>query len=52
LKIGISSLYLINRPFSYFIKRIPELETNFIEIIDDGLHAIKQEKSPNIKEAC
>ena len=49
LKIGISSLYLINRPFSYFIKRIPELETNFIEIIDDGLHAINKRRAQTLK---
>lgn len=31
---------MITRPLNYFVKKIPELETDFIEIIDDGLHAI------------
>ena len=50
MKVGISSLYLITRPFSYLVRKIPELETNFIEIIDDGLHEINKRRAQALKK--
>ena len=50
LEVGISSLYLITQPFNYLIKKIPKLETNFIEIVDDGLHAINRRRAQTLKK--
>ena len=40
LKIGLSMLYAMNMPFNQMIKQIPKFNTEIIEIVDDGLHAL------------
>jgi len=50
LKIGLSTLYLITKPFNYLVQKIPMLNTKFIEIIDDGLHSINKRRAKILKE--
>lgn len=43
-KIGLSMLYCLSKPFSKMIKHLCEAETSYIEIVDDGLHALNKRR--------
>ena len=50
LKIGISTLYLITEHLEDAIKRILKLNTELVEIVDDGLHALNKRRVKFLKE--
>ena len=50
MKIGISTLYLITEPLEDAIKRILKLNTELVEIVDDGLHALNKRRVKFLKE--
>ena len=43
-KIGLSVLYSLGEPFGKMIERLPKVETPYIEIVDDGFHALNKQR--------
>ena len=43
-KIGLSMLYCLGEPFSKMLKRLDKVETRYVEVLDDGLHALNKKR--------
>jgi sugar phosphate isomerase/epimerase len=43
-KIGLSMLYCLGEPFSKMLKRLAKVKTRYVEVIDDGLHALNKKR--------
>ncbi len=43
-KIGLSMLYCLSQPFAKMVKRLNRVETRYVEVIDDGLHALNKKR--------
>ncbi len=43
-KIGISMLHTLTEPFKPMIKRLETVRTEYVEIVDDGLHTLNQKR--------
>lgn len=43
-KIGVSMLYCLGESFKKMTENIPKTETKYIEIVDDGLHALNKQR--------
>jgi sugar phosphate isomerase/epimerase len=50
-KIGLSMLYCLGEPFSKMVKRLATVETPYIEVVDDGLHALNKKRVSILNEA-
>jgi len=48
-KIGLSTLYLLDTSFNKMIRHLPKLETGYIEIVDEGLHALNKQRVLTLK---
>ncbi len=44
LEIGLSTLYLLGKPFNEMVKKITNVNVSHIEIVDDGLHALNRRR--------
>jgi len=42
--VGMSMLYCLGEPFEKMAKKIPEQKTEYIEIVDDGLHVLDKQR--------
>ncbi len=51
-KIGLSMLYTLGEPFTKMIKRLSNMPTEYIEIVDDGLHTLNKKRAALIAEAA
>lgn len=51
-KIGLSMLYTLGEPFQKMIKRLSEAPANYIEIVDDGLHALNKKRAAQLSETA
>jgi sugar phosphate isomerase/epimerase len=51
-KIGISMLHTLAEPFSVMLKRLAMLETEYVEIVDDGLHTLNKKRVAALNEAA
>jgi sugar phosphate isomerase/epimerase len=49
-KIGLSTLYCLSEPFKKVTKRIAKAETAYIEIVDEGLHALDKRRVKALNE--
>jgi len=49
VKIGLSMLYCINRPFSEMLKILEEIDVKNVEIIDEGPHSLNEERIREIR---
>lgn len=49
-KIGVSMLYCLTEPFERMVQQIPQTETKYVEVIDDGLHALNKRRVSKLKE--
>src|SRR3972149_5159886 len=43
-KIGLSMLYCLGEPFNKMLKRLDKVETRYVEVLDDGLHALNKKR--------
>lgn len=43
-KIGLSTLYCLGKPFTQMTKSIAEAKVHYVEVVDDGLHALDGRK--------
>jgi sugar phosphate isomerase/epimerase len=48
-EIGLSTLYCLGEPFEEVIKRLPKVETSYIEIVDDGFHTLSKQRVFTLK---
>jgi sugar phosphate isomerase/epimerase len=51
-KIGISMLHTLAEPFNTMLKRLATIETEYVEIVDDGLHTLNKERVAALNEAA
>lgn len=51
-KIGISMLHTLAEPFNTMLKRLATIETEYVEIVDDGLHTLNKERVVALNEAA
>ncbi len=51
-KVGVSMLYCLGEPFNRMVKRLGTMDTEFIEILDDGTHDLTKERILKLKEAA
>ena len=49
-EVGMSMLYCLSDPFERMVEKIPEPETEYIEIVDDGLHALEKQRVAILKD--
>jgi sugar phosphate isomerase/epimerase len=49
-KIGVSMLYCLPEQFSEMIAQIPQTESKYVEIVDDGLHTLDKRRVSKLKE--
>ena len=51
-KIGLSMLYCLAQPFSKMVQRLATMRTPYIEVVDDGIHALSKKRVAILKEAA
>jgi sugar phosphate isomerase/epimerase len=51
-KIGLSTLYLLGKPFENMVKQLSKTPTETIEIIDDGYHTLNQRRVRMLRKAA
>jgi len=49
-KIGLSMLYCLGEPFKKMTEHLRKLETDYIEIVDEGFHALNKRRVQNLNE--
>ncbi|MCK5593416.1 sugar phosphate isomerase/epimerase [Candidatus Bathyarchaeota archaeon] len=49
-KIGLSTLFCLSEPFQKMIEDIVKTETTYIEIVDEGLHALNRRRVQSLNE--
>jgi sugar phosphate isomerase/epimerase len=50
LKIGLSMLYCLSEPFAKMIKRLNKVETCYVEVLDEGLHALNKKRVSTLNQ--
>jgi len=48
-KIGLSTLHCLGKPFAQMSERIVEAKVRYVEVVDDGLHALDNRKTLTLK---
>lgn len=51
-KIGLSMLYCLAEPFSKMVKRLASVQTPYIEVVDEGIHALSKDRVAILKEVA
>jgi sugar phosphate isomerase/epimerase len=49
-EIGLSMLYCLGEPFEKMAEQIPKAKTSYVELVDDGLHALDARKVAALNE--
>ena len=49
-EIGVSTLHLLSEPFNKMAEQIKSLNAQYIEIVDDGLHALNKQRVKRLKD--
>ena len=49
-KIGLSMLYCLGKSFNEMTEHLAKVQTNYIEIVDDGLHALNKQRVSMLKD--
>lgn len=49
VKIGLSTLFCLGQPFSTMIKHLRKLDVRYVEIVDEGLHALNHKRAEILK---
>ena len=52
LKIGVSMLHTLGEPFNTMLKRLAKVETSYVEIVDDGWHALNKKRVSKLIETA
>jgi sugar phosphate isomerase/epimerase len=51
-KVGLSMLYCLGEPFNKMVKRLSTIETPYIEVVDDGFHALNKKRVSMLNDAA
>ena len=51
-KVGVSMLYCLGEPFNRMVRRLGDMDTKYIEILDDGTHGLNKARIVALKEAA
>ncbi|MGD6805643.1 MAG: sugar phosphate isomerase/epimerase family protein [Candidatus Bathyarchaeia archaeon] len=51
-KVGVSMLYCLGEPFNRMVKRLGNMGTKYIEILDDGTYDLNKTRIAQLKEAA
>ncbi len=51
-KVGVSMLYSLGEPFNRMVKRLSNIGTKYIEVLDDGTHELDKKRVNLLKEAA
>jgi sugar phosphate isomerase/epimerase len=51
-RVGVSMLYCLGEPFNRMVKRLGTMNTNYIEILDDGTHDLDKKRIALLKQAA
>lgn len=51
-KVGVSMLYCLGEPFDRMVKRLGNMDTKYIEIVDDGTHDLNTTRIQQLREAA
>jgi len=49
-KIGLSMLYCLGEPFNKMVQRLATVETAYVEVVDDGFHALNKKRVSMLNE--
>jgi sugar phosphate isomerase/epimerase len=49
-EIGLSMLYILNKPFSSVIKNLTRLDIKHVELADEGLHVLTRKRADKLKQ--
>jgi len=49
-EVGMSMLYCLSEPFEGMVEKIPEPKTEYIEIVDEGLHVLDKQRVAVLKD--
>jgi sugar phosphate isomerase/epimerase len=51
-KIGLSMLYCLSEPFDRMIKRLNKVETRYVEVLDEGFHALNKKRVATLNQTA
>lgn len=51
-KVGVSMLYCLGESFNRMVKRLGSIDTQYIEILDDGIHELNKNRVALLKETA
>jgi sugar phosphate isomerase/epimerase len=51
-KIGLSMLYCLSEPFDKMIKRLNKVETRYVEVLDEGFHALNKNRVATLNQTA
>ena len=51
-KIGLSMLYCLREPFSKMVQRLSSTRTQYVEVVDEGLHELTKKRVLTLKEVA
>ena len=51
-KIGVSMLYCLSEPFDKMVKRLNKVETRYVEVLDEGFHALNKKRVATLKQTA
>lgn len=49
-KIGLSMLYCLSEPFDKMVKRLNKVETRYVEVLDEGFHALNKKRVTTLNQ--
>ena len=49
-EIGLSMLYLLDKPFDSVMNHLTQLETSHVELADEGLHTLNKRRAKKLKD--
>jgi sugar phosphate isomerase/epimerase len=52
VKVGVSMLYCLGKPFDRMVKRLGSLNTHYVEVLDDGKHEIDKHRVSILRETA
>jgi len=52
MRIGLSMLFCIGEPFSALLKKLNEVDVKYVELLDDGLHALSDRRVKALKRVA
>ena len=51
-KIGVSMLHTLGEPFNVMLKQLVKVETEYVEIVDDGFHTLNRQRVTSLNETA